>query len=191
MGGDWPAEAWPPGSGPRSGPAAVAPSTPASRSNRSTRDASPEAPGSASGMAARTRASSKLSRGRRGPAHVRLGRHQQRQHPYTRPADFRGWQVPEVLVSGNHEEIRRWRRRTALEKTWRNRPDLLDRAALGDEDKQLLARITGKEDCNASQRFLELKGQDHDQPDHRKTSGQDQAHRHSCSSCRATACGST
>ena len=46
---------------------------------------------------------------------------------YTRPADFRGWQVPEVLVSGNHEEIRRWRRRTALEKTLRNRPDLLDR----------------------------------------------------------------
>jgi len=64
---------------------------------------------------------------------------------YTRPADFRGWQVPEVLVSGNHEEIRRWRRRTALEKTLRNRPDLLDRAALGDEDKELLARITGKE----------------------------------------------
>ncbi len=64
---------------------------------------------------------------------------------YTRPADFRGWQVPEVLVSGNHEEIRRWRRRTALEKTLRNRPDLLDRAALGDEDKELLARIAGKE----------------------------------------------
>ncbi len=64
---------------------------------------------------------------------------------YTRPADFRGLQVPEVLVSGNHEEIRRWRRRTALEKTWRNRPDLLDGAALGDEDKKLLARITGKE----------------------------------------------
>src|ERR1700719_1998634 len=64
---------------------------------------------------------------------------------YTRPADFRGLQVPEVLVSGNHEEIRRWRRRTALEKTLRNRPDLLDRAALGDEDKELLARITGRE----------------------------------------------
>jgi tRNA (guanine37-N1)-methyltransferase len=63
---------------------------------------------------------------------------------YTRPADFRGLQVPEVLVSGNHEEIRRWRRRTALEKTLRNRPDLLDRAALGEEDKELLARITGK-----------------------------------------------
>ena len=44
---------------------------------------------------------------------------------YTRPADFRGWAVPEVLLSGNHEEIRRWRRRVALEKTRRNRPDLL------------------------------------------------------------------
>jgi tRNA (guanine37-N1)-methyltransferase len=64
---------------------------------------------------------------------------------YTRPADFRGLKVPEVLVSGNHEEIRRWRRRTALAKTLRNRPDLLDRAVLGDEDKELLARIMGEE----------------------------------------------
>jgi tRNA (guanine37-N1)-methyltransferase len=46
---------------------------------------------------------------------------------YTRPAEFRGWQVPEVLLSGNHEEIRRWRERVALEKTRRNRPDLLSR----------------------------------------------------------------
>jgi tRNA (guanine37-N1)-methyltransferase len=44
---------------------------------------------------------------------------------YTRPAEFRGWQVPEVLLGGNHEEIRRWRREKALEKTRRNRPDLL------------------------------------------------------------------
>lgn len=44
---------------------------------------------------------------------------------YTRPAEFRGWKVPEVLLSGNHEEIRRWRRRAALEKTARLRPDLL------------------------------------------------------------------
>jgi tRNA (guanine37-N1)-methyltransferase len=63
---------------------------------------------------------------------------------YTRPADFRGMGVPEVLASGNHEEIRRWRHRTALEKTLRNRPDLLDEAALGDEDQKLLAQITGK-----------------------------------------------
>ncbi|HLY17295.1 MAG TPA: tRNA (guanosine(37)-N1)-methyltransferase TrmD [Bryobacteraceae bacterium] len=44
---------------------------------------------------------------------------------YTRPAEFRGWKVPETLLSGNHEEIRRWRQRAALEKTARMRPDLL------------------------------------------------------------------
>jgi tRNA (guanine37-N1)-methyltransferase len=45
---------------------------------------------------------------------------------YTRPQSFRGWDVPEVLISGNHEEIRRWRAEKALEKTLRNRPDLLE-----------------------------------------------------------------
>jgi tRNA (guanine37-N1)-methyltransferase len=64
---------------------------------------------------------------------------------YTRPADFRGFAVPEVLVSGNHDEIRRWRRRTALEKTLRNRPDLLETTALTDEDKKLLAQARNKE----------------------------------------------
>jgi tRNA (guanine37-N1)-methyltransferase len=49
--------------------------------------------------------------------------------------------VPEVLVNGNHEDIRRWRRRSALGKTLRNRPDLLDQARLSDEDKDLLAEI--------------------------------------------------
>jgi tRNA (guanine37-N1)-methyltransferase len=46
---------------------------------------------------------------------------------YTRPAEFRGWPVPEVLLGGNHEEIRKWRQKKALEKTRRNRPDLLSR----------------------------------------------------------------
>jgi len=63
---------------------------------------------------------------------------------YTRPADFRGMSVPEVLVNGNHDEIRRWRRRTALEKTLRNRPDLIDPATLSEEDRKLLAEITGR-----------------------------------------------
>jgi len=49
---------------------------------------------------------------------------------YTRPQSLRGWDVPEVLVSGNHEEIRRWRRERAIKKTRRNRPDLL--AGMGD-----------------------------------------------------------
>jgi len=44
---------------------------------------------------------------------------------YTRPAEYRGWKVPEVLLSGNHEQIRRWRSQAAREKTARNRPDLL------------------------------------------------------------------
>jgi tRNA (guanine37-N1)-methyltransferase len=49
-------------------------------------------------------------------------------HPhYTRPAEFRGMRVPETLLSGNHQEIERWRRAAALEKTRRNRPDLLER----------------------------------------------------------------
>ena len=60
---------------------------------------------------------------------------------YTRPAEFRGMKVPDVLVSGNHEDIRRWRRRSALEKTLRNRPDLLDQAELSQQDKELLAEI--------------------------------------------------
>jgi tRNA (guanine37-N1)-methyltransferase len=60
---------------------------------------------------------------------------------YTRPADFRGMTVPEVLLNGDHQEIRKWRRQRALEKTLRNRPDLLENAALSDEDAKILARI--------------------------------------------------
>lgn len=52
---------------------------------------------------------------------------------YTRPPSFRGWEVPEVLLSGNHEEIRRWRREKALEKTRSNRPDLLAGRTSGKE----------------------------------------------------------
>jgi tRNA (guanine37-N1)-methyltransferase len=60
---------------------------------------------------------------------------------YTRPADFRGMSVPEVLMGGNHEQIRKWRRRKALEKTLQHRPDLLDEQQLSAEDKKLLAEI--------------------------------------------------
>ena len=60
---------------------------------------------------------------------------------YTRPAEYRGLPVPEVLVNGNHDEIRRWRRRKALVKTLRIRPDLLRDADLSREDKKLLAEI--------------------------------------------------
>jgi len=44
---------------------------------------------------------------------------------YTRPAEYRGWKVPEVLIGGNHAEVAKWRRTASLEKTRRNRPDLL------------------------------------------------------------------
>jgi tRNA (guanine37-N1)-methyltransferase len=60
---------------------------------------------------------------------------------YTRPADLRGMAVPEVLLNGDHQQIRKWRRRKALEKTLRNRPDLLEGAQLSDEDNKTLARI--------------------------------------------------
>ena len=64
---------------------------------------------------------------------------------YTRPAEFRGMTVPEVLVNGNHDEIRRWRRRKALEKTLANRPDLLDGTELSREDLKLLSEIEEQE----------------------------------------------
>jgi tRNA (guanine37-N1)-methyltransferase len=64
---------------------------------------------------------------------------------YTRPAEFRGMAAPEVLIGGNHEQIRKWRRRKALEKTLRNRPDLLARQALSEEDRRLLAELRAQE----------------------------------------------
>ncbi|PYV89247.1 MAG: tRNA (guanosine(37)-N1)-methyltransferase TrmD [Acidobacteria bacterium] len=63
---------------------------------------------------------------------------------YTRPAQFRGWDVPEVLVSGDHSAIRQWRWMTALQKTFRNRPDLMDQVELSKEDRNLLAQVTGR-----------------------------------------------
>jgi tRNA (guanine37-N1)-methyltransferase len=61
------------------------------------------------------------------------------EHPhYTRPPVFRGMQVPEVLLSGDHRRIERWRRREALRATRERRPDLFERLALTDEDRRLL-----------------------------------------------------
>src|SRR5689334_7715313 len=60
---------------------------------------------------------------------------------YTRPAELRGMAVPEVLIGGNHAQIRKWRRRKSLEKTLRYRPDLLDREALSKEDGKILAEL--------------------------------------------------
>jgi tRNA (guanine37-N1)-methyltransferase len=64
---------------------------------------------------------------------------------YTRPAEFRGMTVPEVLLNGNHVEIRRWRRRCALRKTLRHRPDLLHGIGLSEDDRQLLGEIEAEQ----------------------------------------------
>ncbi|MDP3016952.1 MAG: tRNA (guanosine(37)-N1)-methyltransferase TrmD [Deltaproteobacteria bacterium] len=61
---------------------------------------------------------------------------------YTRPASFRGYEVPEVLLSGNHQAISLWRRKEALRRTWMRRPDLLSKASLSEEDKKILEEIS-------------------------------------------------
>ncbi len=60
---------------------------------------------------------------------------------YTRPAEYRGWTVPEVLLSGNHREIARWRRRDALRRTFERRPDLLEGAPLTPEERRYLREL--------------------------------------------------
>jgi tRNA (guanine37-N1)-methyltransferase len=63
---------------------------------------------------------------------------------YTRPADFRGYKIPEILLTGHHKNIERWRRQQSLEKTLKRRPDLLAKLwpSLSEEDKQFLAKLT-------------------------------------------------
>ena len=68
---------------------------------------------------------------------------------FTRPAEFRGLRVPDVLLSGNHEDIRRWRTREALRQTVRRRPDLLESAELDSEEREMLRAL------------LEERGADH------------------------------
>lgn len=65
---------------------------------------------------------------------------------YTRPVEFRGWQVPDVLLSGNHAEIARWRREQSLERTLRRRPDLLEKAELSETDRKFLKKLRQAED---------------------------------------------
>jgi tRNA (guanine37-N1)-methyltransferase len=60
---------------------------------------------------------------------------------YTRPAEFRGMDVPPVLLSGHHAEIERWRRREALRRTLAQRPELLERAALTDDERRMLREL--------------------------------------------------
>ncbi len=60
---------------------------------------------------------------------------------YTRPPDFRGYAVPDVLLSGHHANITHWRRQQALRRTWERRPDLLEKARLTPEDRETLAQL--------------------------------------------------
>ena len=60
---------------------------------------------------------------------------------YTRPQNFKNLEVPEILISGDHEKVRIWRRKEALRKTFLNRPDLLEKVTLSQEDKKILSKI--------------------------------------------------
>ncbi len=60
---------------------------------------------------------------------------------YTRPRDFRGWKVPEILLSGDHAQIAKWRRQKSLEITLKRRPDLLKKAKLTEEDRKFLQKL--------------------------------------------------
>ena len=63
---------------------------------------------------------------------------------YTRPPEFRGWKVPEILLSGDHARIDRWRREKALERTLRKRPDMIEKAELSEKDKKFVEGLRSK-----------------------------------------------
>lgn len=68
---------------------------------------------------------------------------------YTRPYDFRGMTVPEVLMSGHHENIRKWRLYESLKKTYERRPDLLEQYSLSEEEAEMLADIKKKQEAQS------------------------------------------
>jgi len=63
---------------------------------------------------------------------------------YTRPAEYEGLKVPEILLSGDHGRIERWRREQSLERTLQKRPDLLENAQLDEQDQQFLEELKGE-----------------------------------------------
>jgi tRNA (guanine37-N1)-methyltransferase len=69
---------------------------------------------------------------------------------YTRPPDFRGMKVPELLLSGNHGEISRWRRKEAIRKTLLKRPDLLEKVTLDDNDLKIMQELCSQVEIQAS-----------------------------------------
>ena len=60
---------------------------------------------------------------------------------YTRPAEFRGWKVPDILLSGHHANIDVWRREQALKRTWERRPELLDKLELSKQDRAYIDKL--------------------------------------------------
>lgn len=64
---------------------------------------------------------------------------------YTRPATYKGWTVPDVLISGNHAEIEYWRKKESLRRTYQRRPDLLKKVTLSPQDKKILDQIKREE----------------------------------------------
>ena len=64
---------------------------------------------------------------------------------YTRPVEFRGWRVPDILLSGNHAQVDLWRRRESLRRTFESRPDLLGKVELSEEEKEFLRNLGWEE----------------------------------------------
>jgi len=77
---------------------------------------------------------------------------------YTKPQDYRGWQVPEILLSGNHAAIRSWRREQALLRTLQHRPDLLVKAKLDDVDLEKLLHFSQIYDIQLPQEIINKRG---------------------------------
>jgi len=67
---------------------------------------------------------------------------------YTRPPEYNGWGVPEILLSGDHVKIEKWRREQSLRRTLKRRPDLLDNAPLSDTDHKVIKKIKGEEETS-------------------------------------------
>ena len=65
---------------------------------------------------------------------------------YTRPPEYNGWGVPEILLSGDHAKIEKWRREQSLRRTLERRPDLLDNAPLSDTDRKVIKKIKGEDE---------------------------------------------
>jgi tRNA (guanine37-N1)-methyltransferase len=64
---------------------------------------------------------------------------------YTRPPEFRGWKVPEVLLSGDHAKLEKWRREQALQRTLRKRPDMIAKAELSEKDRKFIEGLKSKD----------------------------------------------